>query len=189
MAEMMEQGGGAHGKKGGPKAKKKSTRIDMTAMVDVAFLLLTFFVLTSTMSKPSMMVLSVPPKREDTASTKLEMKESKFLTLILGKKDKVHYYMGITDAEVKTTNFGDDGVRKLIRNHLGKGAVKGLPNCVGKETANCWDPIIVIKPAKTARYRNLVDILDEMKISAVPKYALTEMTANDSILLVKYAKE
>lgn len=190
MAEMMDQGGGAHGKKGGPKAKKKSTRIDMTAMVDVAFLLLTFFVLTSTMAKPSMMVLSVPPKRpDDTSSTKIEMKESKFLTLILGKKDKVHYYFGISEAEVKTTNYGVEGVRKLIRMHLDKGKAKGLPLCEGKETKGCWDPIIVIKPNKTSRYKNLIDILDEMKISAVPKYALTEMTPNDSTLLVQFGKE
>ncbi len=185
MAEMMDQGGGAHDKKGGTRAKKKSTRIDMTAMVDVAFLLLTFFVLTSTMSKPSMMVLAVPPKDNEETLDPLVAKESKFLTLILGKNDKVHYYKGITDAEVKTTNFGPEGVRVLIRNHINK----FKPLCRGKNTEGCWDPILIIKPHKTARYKNLVDILDEMKISAVPKYALTEMTENDSTLLVRFSKE
>ena len=187
MAEMMDAGGGGHKKKGGSKQKKKSTRIDMTAMVDVAFLLLTFFVLTTTMAKPSMMVLAVPPKREDTTQTQLEVKESKVLTLILGEKDKVHYYFGITDPEVKTTSFDPEkGVRILIRNHL-KGKT-GQPLCQGKETKNCWDPIIVIKPNKTSRYKNLVDILDELKITGTPKYAITAVTDPDSVLLVGFGK-
>lgn len=189
MAQMMDDGGGG-GKKGGSKQKKRSTRIDMTAMVDVAFLLLTFFILTTTMATPKSMQLNVPPKPKDKTQedqTELDVKESKVMTILMGKDNNVYWYKGVTEPEVFTTDFGDKGIREEIMKHINK---PGVPRCKGKETTSgCWDPIVVLKPTESAKYKNVVDILDEMNITGTPKYALTKMTAVDSILLQEQTSE
>lgn len=179
MAEMMQKDSG--GGKGKPK--KRSTRIDMTAMVDVAFLLLTFFILTTTMATPKVMELNVPPKeREDVEQDReLDVKESKVLTIIMGKDNRAYWYKGITDPEVKQSDFSDEGIRKVIMEHINK---PGMPRCKGKDVhRGCWDPIVVLKPTENAKYKNVVDILDEMSITGTPKYALTEFTVVDSVLI------
>ena len=185
MAELMDKGG----KGGKGKQKKRATKVDMTAMVDVAFLLLTFFILTTTMATSRTMELNVPPKKKtQDQESEVDVKASTVLTLILGEKDKVYWFVGIEDPALGIADFsdGDKGVRKAILNHLNKGKKKGQPFCKGKEsTKGCWDPIIVIKPNKTSRYRNVVDILDEMSITEAPKYALTKMTPGDSLILLR----
>jgi biopolymer transport protein ExbD len=182
MAEVDTGSSGAKGKHGGgPKQKKKSTKIDMTAMVDVAFLLLTFFILTTTLATPKAMELNKPPKSDDPEENQKDVAESKVLTFILGADDKVHYYYGITEPTVKTTDFSATGMRKIVTDHMNKN-----PNrCNLVDNApGCWDPIVVIKPNKSCKYKNMVDALDEMRISKVPKYALDEVRAPDSLLLV-----
>lgn len=185
MAEVDTGGGGGGKHKGAPKQKKKSTRIDMTAMVDVAFLLLTFFILTTTLATPQALELIKPPKLED-LEQQLEVAESKVMTIILGEKDKVYYYLGVTEPKILTTDFSAEGIRKEIQNHLNR-----FPNRCPKGTSaedikksRCWDPIIVLKPNNSCRYKNMVDILDEMRINKVLKYALAEVTPQDSILLL-----
>ena len=180
MADVDTSQGGNNKKGGAPKQKKKSTKVDMTAMVDVAFLLLTFFILTTTMATPKAMELMKPPKTEDDSNQK-DVAESKVLTFILGENDKIHYFFGITEPEFETTDFSDDGLRKIVNEHLNK-----FPNRCSevKDAPGCWDPIIVIKPNETSKFKNLVDILDEMRISKVPKYALGDMTSQDSLLLI-----
>lgn len=163
----------------------------MTAMVDVAFLLLTFFVLTATMNKPSVMELNMPPKTDELPedSTKIKVKEEKIMTLILDADDTVRYYVGITNPEVKATSFDPaNGVRGAIQEHINWGLKRGLQLCVkvgdGKSTKNCWDPIFLIKPRVTSRYGNLVDLIDELNITEAPKYAITEFAEEDSLLLI-----
>ncbi len=120
MAEIQEGGGGGH--KGGKKrAKKQSTRIDMTPMVDLAFLLLTFFVLTATFSKPKSMELTFPApppidKKQD------EVKNG--ITFLLSKDDRIFYYEGelkTADDPVKgpktvltELNFSRESLRKYL---------------------------------------------------------------------------
>jgi biopolymer transport protein ExbD len=189
MAEVDTGGGGGGKHKGkGPKQKKKSTRIDMTAMVDVAFLLLTFFILTTTLATPQALELIKPPKL-DNPEDQLEVAESKVMTILLGEDDKVHYYVylnGSKEPTIKTTDFSDEGIRKAIQEHLNR-----FPNRCPKgakaeeiKASKCWDPIVVLKPTKTSRYKNMVDILDEMRINNVLKYALGEVTPDDSLLMV-----
>lgn len=193
MADVDSGGGGGRGRKGsGPKTKKKSTRIDMTAMVDVAFLLLTFFVLTATMSNSGVMELTMPPKAEDIPEEEKRQKiiEDKILTLIVDEEDKVSYYVGSIDedVEVKETNYDKDGLRKVILGHLNYNQVLGTPRCETGKGARvvkgCWDPIFVIKPRDGARYKNLVDLLDELAITEAPKYAIDKFTETDSLLLI-----
>jgi biopolymer transport protein ExbD len=181
MAEVDTGGGGGGKHSKGPKQKKKSTRIDMTAMVDVAFLLLTFFILTTTLATPKAMELLKPPKTDNEEDSQQEVKESKVLTLIMGENDKIHYYYGITEPKVLSTDFSAEGVRKVLVDHINK-----FPNrCSENDNApGCWDPIVVLKPGNNSKYKNVVDILDEMHINHVPKYALADFTTEDSLLLV-----
>ncbi len=102
MAEISNQGGGK--KDGKVRSKKTSTRIDMTPMVDLAFLLLTFFVMTTTLNKPQTMEITMPekPKNEDKPPV---VNEKRVLTLVLGQDDKIYWYLGITDPKVEVTDF------------------------------------------------------------------------------------
>src|SRR5579872_4739532 len=162
MAEI-QGGGGDGGKKGGKiRSKKSSTRIDMTPMVDLAFLLLTFFILTTTLSKPTTMEITMPekPKAEDKQP---EVNEKKVLTLVLGANDKVYWYVGITEPEAKKTDFSKDGVRKVLL----------------EKKAEIRDLIVLIKAMDESKYKNMVDILDEMTISNVQRYAIVDITSAD----------
>lgn len=168
-------------KKGFSKTKKKSTSVDMTAMVDVAFLLLTFFVLTAMIDHSTMIELVVPPKAEEDIHQKI--REDKIMTIVLEKDDKIYYYVGITQPEVLETNFSSDGLRKVLLTHLNAHS----PRCESGKTAQvekgCWDPIFIIKPTNQSRYKVLVDLLDELAITNASKYAIDEFTVEDSLLI------
>ena len=104
------------GKKGGKvRSKKMSTRVDLTPMVDLGFLLITFFMLTTTLAKPQIMALVMPEKRVDEPPP---VKESKVLTLMLGAQDKVYWYEGISDAKLDSTDYSAEGMRKVILNKM-----------------------------------------------------------------------
>lgn len=161
MAEIAEaQGKG--GKGGKVRAKKMSTKIDMTPMVDLAFLLLTFFMLTTTFNKPVTMELILPEKPKD-EKERPEVNEKKVLSLILGKEDKIYWYIGITKPEVAVTDFSATGVRKILREY----------------SLSIDKLLVLIKPTDESRYKNVVDILDEMNISKVKRYALIDVDKHD----------
>ena len=164
----------------------------MTAMVDVAFLLLTFFVLTATMADNVVMELTMPPKADDVPDDEKykKIREDKIMTLIIDEDDKVKYFVGITEPDVETTGFDNDGVRKAILSHLTYGRQNGIPMCkdvdnAGINEGKCWDPIFVIKPREESRYKNLVDLLDELAITQAPKYAIDKYTTADSLVIAQ----
>jgi len=162
MAEI-QGGGGEGGKKGGKiRSKKSSTRIDMTPMVDLAFLLLTFFILTTTLSKPQTMEITMPekPKPDDKPP---EVNEKKVLTLVLGANDKVYWYVGITEPEAKKVDFSKDGIRKVLI----------------EKKAEIRDLIVLIKAMDDSKYKNMVDILDEITITSIQRYAIVDITSAD----------
>jgi len=165
MSEVSQDSGGGS-KDGKIRSKKSSTKIDMTPMVDLAFLLLTFFMLTTTFNKPQTMEIIMPdkPKANDTPP---EVNEKKVLTLILGEKDKIYWYKGITEPTVEVTNFSDEGVRKILV----------------EKNKEIKDLLVLIKPADESRYKNVVDILDEMNISNITRFALVQITETDKKLV------
>lgn len=165
MAELSQ--GGEDKKKGGKvRVKKASTRIDMTPMVDLAFLLLTFFVMTTTLNKPQTMEVTMPDKPKEGDKAPL-VNEAKVLTLILGQEDKIYWYKGITEPKVELTDFSKDGVRKLLVEQ--RAGIQGL--------------VVLIKPSDQSRYKNVVDILDEMTIANMPRFALVDITPEDEELV------
>jgi biopolymer transport protein ExbD len=171
MAEL-NTGDGGGGKGGKVRSKKQNNRVDLTAMVDLAFLLITFFMLTTTLSKPQSMDLTLPDKEEKTDTKDLKVDENRTMTILLGGKGKLVRYVGIITTPVeggapKDFAYGKDGIRQelISRNKL----VKEYSTAKGKPKDGM---IVIIKPSKTSTYRNLVDILDEMAIVGVDTYAI-----------------
>ena len=164
MAEIS-QGGGSK-KDGKIRSKKTSTKIDMTPMVDLAFLLLTFFVMTTTLNKPQTMEITMPEKvkKEDKPPM---VNEKKVLTLILGERDKIYWYVGITDPKLEVSNYSQDGVRKLLI----------------EKKAEIKEMVVLIKPSDESRYKNMVDIMDEMNITNIERFALVDITPMDKELI------
>ncbi len=211
MAEIAESGGGGHGKGGKKRAKKQSTRVDMTPMVDLAFLLLTFFVLTATFSKPKSMELSLPA--EPPPGPQPELKNG--VTFLLTKDDKIFYYAGefyevgnkkgAPPTQLLETNFSSEGLHKLLMEQ-NKWAVdevtklemqaksKAIADTTFKRlameaTANTNAITALIKTDDQATYRNAIDMLDELKICHVGKRVIgVEMMAAEYALLQEKIK-
>lgn len=187
MAELNEQGGG-HKKKGGGgvRSKKMSTRIDMTPMVDLAFLLVTFFMLTTTFSKPQVMQLALPQKPKPGDPKPPELRASEALTLVLGENHRVFYYFGVPDSvskvpKISTTNFSDNGLRPILQKF--NTTVLALQQQKGWRVVG---PMVLIKPIDKAKYGDVVNALDEMKIAGIERYALVPVSAPE-MLFVKNA--
>jgi biopolymer transport protein ExbD len=171
MADMGEGGGGGGHKKGPgvKKGKKQSTKVDLTPMVDLGFLLITFFIFTTTMSTPTAMKLFLP-KDTEKPEEQNKAKESGALTIMLAKDRTVYYYEGIladNGANFKNTNF--TGIREVILNK--------------KKSTAADDLVIVIKPSKASKFRDLVDALDEMTINDIKRYALVDISEVENQLI------
>ena len=170
MAEINTGGGGGKHEGGKVRSKKASTRVDMTPMVDLGFLLITFFILATTLSKPSSMTLNVPDKTKQEETEPI--KASNVMTVFLGKNNKVHYIFGKAaneDPELKTIGYGYE-FRQALQENVRK---------VGGEKF-----VVVIKPTKESTYKNMVDVLDEMAITKLKRYALVdELTPAEKTLL------
>ena len=171
MAEMDTSGGG-HQKKGPgvKKAKKLSTRVDLTPMVDLGFLLITFFIFTTTMSQPTAMRL-ILPKDTDNPEEQNKIKQSDALTILLGRDNNVFYYEGelAPDASnFKASNFKD------IRDEI-----------IRKKQAVDTNIVVVIKPSDECTYKNVIDILDEMSINVIKSYAMVDISDVEDQLIKK----
>ena len=164
MSEITQQTG--QPKDGKVRAKKNSTRIDMTPMVDLAFLLLTFFMLTTTFTKPQTMEITMPEKPKEDTELPL-VNEKKVLTLILDENDQIYWFVGITDPTVTKTNYAPDGVRKVLE----------------QQNAQIDGMVVLIKPTETSKYKNMVDVLDEMEITNIGRFALVDITPEDLALI------
>jgi len=183
MAELNTGDGG--GKKGGGKvrSKKSNPGVDLTAMVDLAFLLITFFILTTTLSKPQSMNLALPdePKADDPIPP--ETPAWRTLTIVLGSNDKLVWYVGQTEGSLDgpaVSTYGKAGIRDLILNK--KKGVDARNQAEGADLEKSGITII-IKPSEKSNYKNFVDILDEMAITGVKKYATVDITPADIKLL------
>lgn len=179
MAEIAQDSGGGHKKGGKVRSKKMSTRIDFTPMVDLGFLLITFFMLTTTLAKPQIMALVMPEKDVD-IKERDPVKESKVLTIILGKDDKVYYYEGITEPKLDSTDFSAEGIRRVIldkqvkvKEQFGEEEFEDFKT---KEPRKGSMLNVLIKPTKDAKYKNLVDVLDEMSITKVRYYVILDVS-------------
>ncbi len=172
MSEMDTSSGGGHKKGPGvKKGKKLSTRVDLTPMVDLGFLLITFFIFTTTMSQATAMRLFLP-KDADKPEDQNKAKESGVITLLLGKDNNVFYYEGQLDnsaSNFKSSNFHD--IREVLMSK--------------KQRTPEKDMVVVIKPSDECSYKNVVDILDEMTINVLKRYALVDISNVEAQLVAK----
>lgn len=164
-------------KRGSPK--RTPIRIDFTPMVDLGFLLITFFMLTTVLAKPQIMPVVMP--EEDMPTQAPAVKSSTVLTLLLGDHNKVYWYEGIDNPRLDSTDYGPGGLRRIIldkkarvyqmwgdevrEDHRHQGNVKSVSQLT-----------ILIKPTPGSRYKNVVDALDEMKICGISRYVLLRVS-------------
>ncbi|WP_124639494.1 MULTISPECIES: ExbD/TolR family protein [Amniculibacterium] len=165
MAEVQVQEKG--GKGGKVRSKKQSTRVDMTPMVDLGFLLITFFMFTTTFSKPNVLDLGLPAKpKKDQKAPDTEIKLSNSISIIIGKDNRVFWHQqdntSLTDANLHETTFDREGIRKVVE----------------QAKANAADQkmfTVIIKPTDDAVFKNFVDLLDEMAITKNEQYGVTDI--------------
>jgi len=160
--------------KGGKRIAIRSTRVDITPMVDLGFLLITFFVFTTTMARPVVIKVNQPNDR-------LEPNEnvcaSCALTVLLDSGNLIKYYEGdASKAIIKETVFGEDGIRKIIIDK--KAFVKNT-------RGNSDVMVLIIKPLEGAHFMNFVDMVDEVTICGIKKYYLDEVRPEDRLLMTK----
>lgn len=166
MAEVQVQDKSAKG--GKVRSKKNNPRVDMTPMVDLNFLLLMFFMFTSTFSKPNVMDLGLPakPKDESQKPPPTEIDLSNSITLLLGKDNRVFWHQqdqaGLNDQTMTETSLDREGIREIIKQAKARAKKKDLFT-------------VIIKPTDDAVYKNFVDILDEMAITKSERYGVTDL--------------
>jgi hypothetical protein len=195
MAELNTGDGGGKKKGGGKvRSKKQNSKVDLTAMVDLAFLLITFFMLTTTLSKPQVMPLGMPDK---TTEDNQKIAQERVVTFLLGPENKIKTYHGSFDGTKgsidgpKDITYGKEGLRKEILNKINEiptlmGSETVLDTVKGSSTKGKMIPkypiVVLIKPTKKSTYKNLVSILDEMKICGVGIYAVVDIDKNEDEL-------
>jgi biopolymer transport protein ExbD len=203
MAEIIEGGGGGKEKGAKKRAKKQSTRVDMTPMVDLAFLLLTFFVLTSTFSKPKSMELTFPvPPTDITQQPPIK----NGITLLLTGEDRIFYYEGEFKPKespeataLAELNFSQQSLHKFLaeKNKWAQDEISKLDNqlranqladtthkrMVREIKSNKIAPTILVKTDDKATYRNVIDVIDELNINLIGKYVVVDILKSELDLI------
>jgi biopolymer transport protein ExbD len=201
MAHLDTGAGAPMGRHAKLRAKRTSTRIDMTPMVDLAFLLLTFFVLTSTFTKPAAMEIVMPVNGPPSPVKNV-------LTLILDKSDTIHYYYGMPDtnaaAPFSTTDYSSKGVRQvLIRynraefdkvNELERKLMAdrsldpearkaALEKGIREITSGTGTLTVVVRTCDNAPYARVIDIMDELHIAYISRKAILDISPEEKLML------
>jgi biopolymer transport protein ExbD len=205
MGEIIQE---ESGKKSGskPKAKKHSTHIDMTPMVDLMCLLITFFMLTTAFSKPKVMTITMPEKKDTKDSVEApKIPKWRTVNILIGGDSKVYWYTGnMEEADGMVTpltksNYSKDGLRKILleknkdvftqieelKDKVKKGLLVMADSTLNNQIKDLKrsdkkGPIVLIKPGEGCKYRNIVDIVDEMAICNIGSYAIVDLSPKEA---------
>ncbi len=210
MAELQTNEGGGKKKGGGSKQKKMSVHVDFTPMVDMNMLLITFFMLCTSLSKPQTMEINMP-SNDDKIKTeyRTKVKESQAITLVLSGGDSIFYYTGKPDYKdynsLKLSSYKASGIRSLLlsRNTEAVSKInvlktkklelkisqKDFTDQVAEIRNGKNTPVVIIKAADRATYKNLIDALDEMQICNIGKYVIDKITPAELFLLKNREKK
>lgn len=202
-------------KKISSKQKKMNARVDFTPMVDMIMLLVTFFMLCTTLLKPQTMEISMPSDKEDIKDEQRnQAKASEAVTILVAGEDRLFYFEGKPENAPETmveTTYGKDGIRKflLAKNQAAQVKVAALKKefetrDINEESKKEYNdrlseiksakgtPTVIIKAADEATYENLIRVLDEMQICSIGKYVIDKFADGDKALLlgkgVKFAQ-
>jgi biopolymer transport protein ExbD len=199
MSEIESSSGGGKHKGGKKRGKKMSTRVDFTPMVDLGFLLITFFMLTTSMNKPQTMEINMPVKEDLPPEEIVKVKASQAVTVLLAKDDKVvYYFINSTTGEPETpqiTDYSKGGIRATLlkenkarnpfvdsitiyKEQLNIGQINEATYRSNANRIKGWKDglIVVIKASDKSKYKNMIDILDEMLICNIGRYAIVDIT-------------
>ena len=191
------------------KQNKKTTRVDFTPMVDMMMLLITFFMLCTTLSRPKSMEINMPSNKKDLRDDQQnKVKASQAVTLLLDKDNAIYYYEGIPAIDnLKKTSYGENGLRQILvkKNMAAIQKVKELRRKYESNvSANAFNekkqrdkfneelseirggegtPNVIIKATDEATYNNLIDALDEMQICDIGKYVIVTITDFDKQMI------
>ncbi|UFK98798.1 ExbD/TolR family protein [Kaistella faecalis] len=175
MAEVQVKD--SSGKGGKVRSQKQPPHVDLTPMVDLAFLLITFFMLVTTFNKPNVMDLGLPAKPKDPQQqpdTEIDLSNS--ISLIIGKDNRIFYHQvaaaDLNEQTLQETSFDREGITKVIEQ------AKARAKDQTKFT-------VIIKPTDDAVYKNFVDILDEMAITKNEIYGITDVKSNEQAVYEK----
>lgn len=168
MAEIITADKG----KGKTKAHPRSTKVDLTPMVDLGFLLITFFIFTAVLSEPKAMKLALPADTPD-IKDRTTAAETATIQLVLGENN-IGYYNGDDSTHIQFTDYSNKGIRQVL---IAKRAE------VQRKLGNEKETIVIIKPSVTSTYNRVVAMLDEMLINNVSKYVLVDATQYNEQML------
>jgi biopolymer transport protein ExbD len=164
------------------RSRKLNSRVDLTAMVSISFLLIIFFMVTKELATPKMMALGLPEKYSEEKMTcviRCGVDNDRVITILLDDNDKIVTYSGLLespDENPKSLKYGKNGIRKELVTKI-----KQIQKYTGDSHRNI---IVIIKPSKKSNYGNLVDILDEMAITKIDTYAIVnDFTPEEEKLL------
>lgn len=191
-------------KKSKAKQKKINVRVDFTPMVDMMMLLITFFMLCTTLSKPQTMEISMPSNDKNIKDDdRSQVKASQAITILLDANDKIYYFEGIPNYNdphfLKETSYGANGIRAILirKNAFAVQQKKDLDQkkllrkindaqyskMLSDIKSAKQTPTVIIKATDQANYKNLVDALDEMQICSIGKYVIDVMKSSDKQLI------
>jgi biopolymer transport protein ExbD len=202
-------------KKGGKKRPKKlPAHVDMTPMVDLMCILITFFMLTTAFTKPKIMEIVLPEKIKKNENVEPpKIAKSRTINVILGPDDKVFWYPGIADdpdnpPPLRETDFSADGIRQVLldRNKalfrkisdFNEKIITGEVDIPRDSVQNAilqlkkdddTGPIVLIKAYKKSKYRNFVDIVDEMSICDIARYSIVDLSWLEEDMVENAIKE
>jgi biopolymer transport protein ExbD len=207
MSEIQTNEGSGKKKKGGSKQKKVSVFVDFTPMVDMNMLLITFFMLCTSLSKPQTMEINMPSNdKKITDADRDAVKASQAITLVLAGGDSIFYYTGQPDYKnfnsLKLSSYKPDGIREFLlkrnteaitkindlkeKKLQNKISQKQYTEQVSEIKGGKGTPVVIIKAADNANYKNLIDALDEMQICNIGKYVIDKMTPGETFLIKNF---
>ena len=191
-------------KKGGTKQKKMNARVDFTPMVDMIMLLVTFFMLCTTLLKPQTMEITMPSDKEDLQDDQRnQAKASEAITILIDENNTIYYFEGKPEeAKLEKTEYGKNGIRAVLmhKNAAAQQKVAELDKKyetieVNEKTKEEYKkalseikngkgtPTVVIKASDKATYKNMIDVLDEMQICNIGKYVIDEFRDTDQAMI------
>ena len=199
MAEIIQNEGAKKGKR---RFKRHSQFIDMTPMVDLACLLLTFFMLTTIFVKPKVMEIAIP---NGVGSNSIP--GNRTINIIVDENNKVYWYNGNANTKkgplptLVASSFGSNGIRKMLLNRnrelfvkvdeinqLASGNNEKANENLKKQVLNLKrednnGPIVLIKASEKATYGNMVDVIDEMTVCNIARYAIVDLSPEEKSML------
>jgi biopolymer transport protein ExbD len=167
MASITTSSQGDNGK---VRRKKTNIHLDMTPMVDLGFLLITFFMLTAVLTKPYVLQILKPKIDESVTEKRPPINEKNLLTLVLSENNSVYWFIGQNSPTIHRSNFSAEGIRKVLLQK--KKEIKKLH--------------VFVKATDKSRYQNLIDVLDEISITGIEHYSMMSLTPTDSRLVAEY---